>query len=112
VHVTATERAEEVHARHCGTLLRPPFLEQFGDGQRSETFLEHYRLEPSTFSLNGESWRDAICDIVLPGVGWCAVNARHAFKLVVHSMPGAVSYLRDPLMPYEMRSEVPMHKQK
>jgi ribosome biogenesis GTPase A len=112
VHVTSTERAAEVHAKHCGTLLRPPFLEQFGDEQRNETFLERYRLEPSTFSLASDSWRDSVTDIVLPGVGWCAVNARHKFKLVVHVMPGAVTYLRDPLMPYEMHEEVLMHKQK
>jgi ribosome biogenesis GTPase A len=112
VHVTNTDKASEVHAKHCGTLLRPPFLEQFGEEQRSDSFLERYRLEPSAFTLTSDSWRDSVADIVLPGVGWCAVNARHKFELVVHVMPGAVTYLRDPLMPYEMHDIVPMHKQK
>lgn len=112
VHVTATERAADVHARHCGTLLQPPFLEQFEGEQRGEQFLERYRLEPQTFNLVADDWRDSLCDIVLPGVGWAAVNARHKFQLVVHVMPGAVTYLRDPLMPYEMHSNVDMFRQK
>jgi hypothetical protein len=112
VHVTSTERAAEVHARHCGSLLKPPFLEQFDGEVRGDTFLERYRLEPQTFDLESHDWRDSLCDIVLPGVGWAAVNARYKFQLVVHVMPGAVTYIRDPLMPYEMHQTVEMHKQK
>ena len=73
--MTPTEKADTVFERHCGTLLQPPVFEKSNsDVAAREQWLDQYRLVSRPFDVVGTQWRDALCDIVLPGIGW--VRAR------------------------------------
>jgi len=175
VHVTPTVKADALYARHCGTLLRPPFAPSGGGGDdggdggvvnaqsnsvnncsstnvnefdaRSEWHVssddntdvivdneddnaDHEGTQSDTtsgttatndaavqlvsrrFDLTGERWNDALCDVVLPGIRWAALNALGRFTINAHCTQGSTVYLRDPLMPYEMHDKVEIHKQR
>ena len=113
MHVTATTRADELRQQHCGRpLLQPPFLDDLPEDERARQVAERFAFRSEPVELQGESWRDACTDIVLPGVGWVAVVVDGHVRLDVHTIHTTHATLREPLMPYEMRTKTTMYKQK
>jgi len=108
LHVTNTDTADDLHEKHCGTLLTPPYINKNKDNADKLKVQLHSR----EFELDGKRWKDAICDVVLPGVGWVAINALGKFKMQAWSVVGSETYLREPLMPFEMRQHVKTFKMK
>jgi len=91
IHPTATEKVDDVLARHAGELLAPP-----ASYQRIQ---ELGPYEARTFTITGRGWNDAAVDLVLPGLGWVAVNGVGECEVEVEVPKPTVVHLREPLLP-------------
>ncbi len=80
IHQTDLSKAEELYRRNLGGLLQPPI------GKEGRT-LSDYELVPYHFEFEGETYKEATCDIVFPGLGWISVtgmgNIKIRFELVL-----------------------------
>lgn len=120
LHQTKLEKADLVYKNHLGTLLQPPcFLEEpkksspkkitEGTDQTSQTsnnISQHVRtippLVPVSLSIEGNSFKNAVADIVFPGLGWISVTGKGRVEVVAWGMKDNQPFLRDaPLMPFE-----------
>lgn len=95
LHVTDHNRADEYLKKHIGNLIFPPAtlerLEAIGP------FVE------SIVEVEGNSWKEAAADVVLPGLGWVTVTGPGIVRLKVTSIEGADITVRAPLLPFEAR---------
>lgn len=95
LHLTDHTRADDFLAAHIGKLIFPPASKERFDelGPFVETIVE----------LEGDSWKSAAADIVIPGLGWVTMTGPGLAKLRITTMEGTEVSIRPPLLPYEAR---------
>uniref|UniRef100_A0A6A7FZK3 Ribosome biogenesis gtpase n=1 Tax=Hirondellea gigas TaxID=1518452 RepID=A0A6A7FZK3_9CRUS len=93
IHITKTERVDEVLKKLTGTLLSPP-----------STFERHQALGWSfrfTKKLRGIGWGESVKDVVFSGFGWIALTGCGNFRIAAWGASNADVRTRPPLMPFE-----------
>lgn len=96
LHMTDSERADEVIANHVGKMLRPP-LEP-----GPERVAEIGEFEYHEIDVEGEGWKKAAADITLRGLGWVAVTGAGVAKVRIGVPKGIGITVRPPLMPFDV----------
>ena len=94
LHMTDSERADEVIANHVGKMLTPP-LEPGRVAEIGE--FEYHEID-----VQGEGWKKAAADITLRGLGWVAVTGAGVAKVRIGVPKGIGITVRPPLMPFDV----------
>lgn len=87
VHRTKLENADELYAKHLGTLLTPPYA-----GEESNPVLE--KLYAHSFTVKSGHPQD----IVISGIGWITLRGQHFTTVKVHAPKGVDVHLRRALI--------------
>lgn len=87
IHRTKLEKADEVLAKHHGTLLVPPTGEE---GVKAlPPFVKHsFKIKPT----------ETTTDIVISGLGWVSLQGKHEASIVVHAPKGVSVGMRKGLI--------------
>ena len=92
--------------------IRIPHNHKLSEEERRERCARDFVLASERHNFEGDSWTDATRDVVLPGIGWVAITVRGKVTLDIFSLQNAPVKVREPLMPYELRSKTAFFKQK
>jgi ribosome biogenesis GTPase A len=96
LHMTDSERADEVIANHVGKMLTPP-LEPGPQRVAEIGEFEYHEID-----VEGEGWKKAAADITLRGLGWVAVTGAGVAKVRIGVPKGIGITVRPPLMPFDV----------
>eukprot|EP00741_Cyanophora_paradoxa_P024640 tig00022080_g23790.t1 len=97
LHITSTDKADEIFQRLAGTTLTPPFS--------AERVAELGAMRPWEYGFEGRSWTQAEADLVYSGLGWVSLASGAGPVRVRAWAPGHVSVTeRIPLMPFDVGS--------
>lgn len=96
LHMTDSERADEVTANHVGKMLTPP-LEPGPERLQEIGEFEYHEID-----VQGEGWKQAAADITLRGLGWVAVTGAGVAKVRIGVPKGIGITVRPPLMPFDV----------
>jgi len=104
VHPTSVAKAEEMLAKHAGTLLVPP-LGKKRVKEMPEFVMKDIRIDAGSSLNERAGFKKAFADIVFSGLGWTSL-ATPALDKDVHLrsvVPEGVGvFVREPLMPFEI----------
>lgn len=106
LHLTNLKKADQIYQKHLGTLLRPPCFDEKDADTHAALTTEPRKKIPDLvsqeFVITGDNWKNAVVDIVYPGLGWISVTGKGTVKVVGWGIPGSKPFIRDtPLMPFE-----------
>lgn len=96
LHPTSQTKADELVAKHAGTMLTPPLdpgperMKQLGE------------FETHVLEIEGTGWKEASADITLTGLGWVSVTGPGKALVEVMIPKGIDVQVRPPLMPFDM----------
>jgi len=93
LHPTDSSRVEEFLAAHTGTLVSPPHSPTRRD--------ELGPYESHDCDVEGKSWYESECDLVVAGLGWVSITGTGKCKIRVTAPRGTVVSQRPALLPFE-----------
>lgn len=85
IHRTKLERADELYEEHKGEMLSPPDTQ--GLAELPPLVKHAYRIP-----------KGKLCDVLISGLGWVAVNSDAGAQIVVHAPKGVKVAVRDSLI--------------
>lgn len=93
LHPTDSSRVSDFLATHVGTLISPP-----ASLERRE---ELGPYESHEFDVEGQSWKESTCDLVVAGLGWVSITGTGKCRIKI-TAPRDVSVTQRPaLLPFE-----------
>ena len=96
LHVTKSEKADDLLLTHAGTFLTPPLP------PGPERMKEIGEFEDHVVDIEGRGWKEAGADISLTGLGWVAVTGAGSAKVKISVPQGIGVLVRPPLMPFDI----------
>lgn len=85
IHRTKLERADELYAEHKGEMLAPPHKDRL---EQLPPLVKHAFRIP----------KGSLCDVLISGLGWIAVNSDAGAQIVVHAPKGVKVAVRSSLI--------------
>jgi len=95
VHRVSTQNATDSYERLAGKKLVPCY---WADGEGDWSKFEQYQL-----SVENRSRKFSGSDLAISGLGWIGLTGWGKNDMKIHLPPGVEFYLRDSLMPHEIR---------
>jgi hypothetical protein len=93
LHPTDTERVPDFLAAHTGTLVSPPHSPTRRD--------ELGPYDSYIFDVEGKSWYESECDLVIAGLGWVSITGTGKCKVKITAPRGISVTQRPALLPFE-----------
>jgi len=95
VHYRKTEGVEDYIYEKAGTqFLYPPT-------DFDEDFDKRWEWDEDEVLIRGDTWREAVCDVGIAGLGWMSFTVDGEIKIRVVRPKNIRIYKRPPLLPYE-----------
>lgn len=93
LHITDSTKASEFIQKHVGQLVSPPHT--------AETLASFEPFKETVLEMRGGGWREALEDIVIPGLGWVSMTGSGSATVTVSAPSESAISLRPALLPFE-----------